>query len=49
MQHYIFTKTFMKLIKNQNTCVYQQLEVAGFLLIQELVAQLQHNWQTLHD
>ena len=32
MQHYIFTKTFIKLIKNQNTCVYQQLEVAGFFV-----------------
>ena len=32
MKHYIFTKTFMKLIKNQNTCVYQQLKVAGFFV-----------------
>ena len=32
MQHYIFTKTFMKLIKNKNTCVYRQLEVAGFFV-----------------
>ena len=30
MQHYIFTKTFIKLIKKQNTCAYQQLEVACF-------------------